>query len=214
MISISPFHIEYIPFAKTLGVMAACHKTGISIFPWMETFVRDLSALDKRKTHRFSELTDRFGSTYLSDIKNRYWVHLGGRALSTFHPIYEEKTVKQILVENPGSCADQLLDTSHFHVDLYKNYIPGLCSGLALEMDDIGKPILNEKYPLLHVLLESGISGLLELAQGFGYSIKQQGYISKCDLCTDIRRFLFSTNRFGKELMPQGFYYDTNFKSA
>ena len=206
LVSISPFHAEFIPFAKTLGVIDACKKTGIQIFPWKNTFTRDLLKLDIKTTHGLDALMDRFGPSYLSDIKNRYWVHMGGRALDTFRPLYEEKTVGQLLNDNPLPCAAELLDTSHFHVDLYKNYIPGLCSGLALDMDDIGRPVSDDKYPLLRLLLKKGISGLFDLAEGFGFSPARQGYLSKCDLCTEIRRFLFATDQFENELLPRGFY--------
>ena len=206
LVSISPFHVEFIPFSKTLGVIDACKKTGIHIFPWKNTFTRDLLKFDVKTTHGFGTLLGRFGSSYLSDINNRYWVHMGGRALNTFRRLYDEKSVKNILDENKSSCAGELLDTSHFHVDLYRNYIPGLCSGLALRLDDVGRPVSDKKYPLLHTLLEKGISGLFDLAEGMGFSPSRKGYLSKCDLCTDIRHFLFSTKQFENELLPEGFY--------
>lgn len=206
LVSISPFHAETIPFEKTLGVMAACKKTGIHVFPWMETFMADLAKLDRKKPHKMEAFTARFGSGYLADIPRRYWIHLGGRALDTFRPVYETKPLAQIISENPGSCAARLCDTSHFHVDLYGKYIPGLCAGLALDYEHIGKPLPKERYPLLTLLLEKGITGLFDMARVKGFSPDRPGYISKCDLCTDIRCFFALQNKFNTELLPRGFY--------
>ncbi|MCG8688455.1 MAG: radical SAM protein [Desulfobacterales bacterium] len=208
LISISPFHAAYIPFSKTLGVMAACEKTGIRILPWMDTFFRDLMSLDQDNTHGPDDMAEYFGPDWLEDVMQRYWIHMGGRALKTFRPIYTKKDAAQIVKENIDGCGNQLLDTSHFHVDLYKNYIPGLCSGLALEMNDIGQPLSKNKYPLFQLLLEKGISGLFGLASDSGFLPSDQGYISKCDLCTDIRKFFVSTDLYEKELQPKGFYTD------
>lgn len=33
LVSISPFHNAHIPFARTKGVMAACHQAGTNVFP-------------------------------------------------------------------------------------------------------------------------------------------------------------------------------------
>lgn len=206
LISISPFHLEYIPFARVLGVLKACEKTGVSVFPWMETFIPDFMALEKNKSHNMEALINRFGTSYLSGIRDRYWIHIGGRALDTFRPVSPGKPLEAILEQNPASCRAQLLDTSHFHVDLYKKYIPGLCSGLAMDLEDIGRPLSAEQYPLIRLLLERGVSGLFDLAQGLGFTPDRKEYLSPCDLCTDIRWFLSSNHQFEEELQPREFY--------
>lgn len=208
LISISPFHNEYIPFYMVKGVIESCKKTGINIFPWVNGFIKDLSEFDMNKTHSLKVFEEKFGKDYLLKVLNRYWIHMGGRALNTFRPILDQKTAQQIIEENSGGCAQELSDTSHFHIDLFGNYIPGLCSGLSIATKDLGKPLQENRYPIITTLVHSGIKGFYELAQKeFGYSPDRHGYINKCDLCTEIRTFIV-LNNFGDfdELRPKEFY--------
>jgi hypothetical protein len=112
------------------------------------------------------------------------------------------------LDKNPGSCRTELSETSHFHIDLFGNYIPGLCSGLAIFRGDLGKPLFPEKYPLLSALFQSGIRGLVQMAQQeFGYSPHRDDYINKCDVCNEIRTFLVKGDLIAApELQPAEFY--------
>jgi hypothetical protein len=173
-------------------------------------FVEDLSGFDPSRPHALVEYEERFGKDYLSGILRRYWIHLGGRALDTFRPVLRSQTLEHVLRDPAGSCARELGDTSHFHVDLFGNYIPGLCAGLAVACEDLGRPLAKETYPLLTRLFAKGIRGFYEMAAAdFGYRPSREGYVGKCDLCTDIRRFLVS-RRYDRssELSPEGFYQE------
>jgi hypothetical protein len=92
-------------------------------------------------------------------------------------------------------------------LDLFGNYIPGLCSGLAIHCDDLGNLIFPEKYPFLHMLFEKGITGLFDYVSS-RYDFKPpDGYMSKCDLCFDIRRYLVLDRGIAsRDLQPKGFY--------
>jgi len=208
LVSISPFHNEFIPFSKVTGVIEACNKSGVNVFPWVNAFIRDLSAFSAHKTHSLDVFEKRFGQDYLLRVLQRYWIHMGGRALNTFRPVLKQQPFQQIINESQTGCSRELADTSHFHIDLFGNFIPGLCSGLSISAKDLGRPLSQNKYPVITTLVHSGIKGIYKFAQEeFGYSPVRSGYINKCDLCTEIRAF-FVNNDFGgvSELRPKEFY--------
>ena len=96
---------------------------------------------------------------------------------------------------------------NHFHFDLFGNYIPGLCSGLAIHCDDLGHRISPEKYPILHTLYQEGIKGFYDCVTSEYRFESSEGYISKCNLCFDLRRYLVvSKGMNSRELQPKGIY--------
>ena len=99
-------------------------------------------------------------------------------------------------------------ETIHFHMDLFGNYIPGLCSGLAIRREDLGSPLKESSYPLLHRLVTGGIRGLYQWAQDrHDFQPGRTNYINKCDLCTEIRTHLAqNSDETFAELMPLEFY--------
>jgi hypothetical protein len=207
LVSISPFHNARIPFAKVRGVIEASRRTGLQVFPWVNAFVRDLDRLGADRPHAMAEFEAAFGPDYLKRIPERYWIHLGGRALKTFRTVLPSHGIETILERSPLSCARALSDTSHFHIDLYGHYIPGLCAGLAIAMEDLGRPLREGKYPLIDALAADGIRGLYALARDrCGFAPRQETYLNHCDLCTDIRSFLHGRRQGLNELAPAGFY--------
>ncbi len=206
LISISPFHNEFIPFNKVRSVIETCRSTGVQIFPWVEEFLQDLQRFDVMKPHSLEEYEEAFGRDYISDITSRYWISMRGRALKTYASRMEKTKLEDLLAQNPDGCAE-LTDTTHFHVDLFGNYIPGLCSGLLIECCDLGNELNEEKYPLLAILSRSGISGLYESAtKEYGFQPFAE-YVSKCELCQHIRGYLASKRRTaGADLGYEQFY--------
>jgi hypothetical protein len=210
LVSISPFHNEYIPLSRIQGVIETARQAGIGVFPWISDFIADLSQLDAARTHSLEEFEECFGRDYLKRLLQRYWIHMGGRALETYRPYLAEKSAQEICDENGSGCATELLDTRHFHLDLFGNYIPGLCSGLSIKREDLGKALPEERYPILTALFHEGICGIFKLAkEEYDYTPAQDRYINKCDLCTEIRT-LFVQNNFGSdaELNPKQFYLE------
>ena len=206
LVSISPFHNERIPLTKVKGVLAACRDASIGIFPWIAEFFNEVDAFDDDVSHGLSEYESRYGEDYLKKIPSRYWVHFGGRAASTFARVFDLSPVDDVLSRNTGPCRE-LVDVSHFHVDLYGNYVPGLCSGLAIRMRDLGKGLSDSDYPLITRLHAEGISGLLHHArESHGFTVRDR-YLNKCHLCLEIRKHLVenSADQY-PELAPLGFY--------
>jgi hypothetical protein len=113
LISISPFHNEHIPLQKVQGVIQACQKTGISIFPWVGEFLSDLSALDPSQPHSLEEYERHFGDGYIRHLPHRYWIAPGGRALETFASIPPPRPLAEIFKEGTGGC-HELADTRIF----------------------------------------------------------------------------------------------------
>ena len=110
--------------------------------------------------------------------------------------------------ESTATCYGELSNTGHFHIDLFGNYIPGLCSGLAIFRDDLGTSLSTERYPILTDLFHNGVQGLFEFAKkNFGFSPQRIRYINKCDLCTEIRTHLVINDyNESNELKPKEFY--------
>ncbi len=207
LVSISPFHNEYIPFYKTKGVIRACAKTGMGIFPWVEGFVSDLEKFDTGNTHDLSEFEEKLGPHYLEKIPGRYWITPRGRALYFLKPFLKELPLEEIIERNPRECRE-LYDTSHFHIDLYGNYIPGLCSGFSLPFTEISAPIDPERFPWLHTAITKGIRGIADFAgRELSFQPLSKHYVSKCELCQEIRYTAFIKYP-GKypDLAPPGFY--------
>ncbi len=215
LVSISPFHNEHIPAAKIKGALRAAEKAKVRVIPWVEDLWRDLSAFDPDRPHSLQEYREVFGRDYPLQVLRRYWVHFGGRALETFRPLLAGKEPERILAES-RDCSRDLLSTGHFHLDLYENYIPGLCAGLAIDVQDLGHPLTEEKYPLLSILFREGVKGLYQLAERqWGYSPQKESYLNACDLCTEIRGFLVCSGySASRELQPGEFYLPQNMAAA
>jgi hypothetical protein len=206
LVSISPFHNEHIPFYKIKGVMEACYVTGISIFPWIAAFIPDISVFDETTTHALEEYQAYFGDHYLENLPRRYWISPGGRALETFGELPQKKSLSKLQSER-SECME-LADVSHFHIDLYGNYIPGSCSGLSVRREDLGTVLDQHEYPIISRLYSRGIGGFVSYAKKqYGFSASRTEYASKCALCHEIRRFLvIDKGVTSKELQPVGHY--------
>jgi organic radical activating enzyme len=207
LVSISPFHNERIPFYKVKGVMAACRETGISVFPWVADFIPDLSTFDEQRPHSLEEYQELFGQDYIQQLPHRYWISPGGRALETFGGFSERKSPARLTDEGSRGCSE-LAGVSHFHMDLYGNYIPGLCAGLSIRREHLGAPLDAEEYPIISRLYTEGVGALLAYAaERYAFQASKPTYASKCELCYEIRQFLVVDKGVdSKELQPRGHY--------
>ena len=204
LISISPFHAEYIPLAKTKGLIRACRATGMEVFPWIPEFLDVVGRLDETERHALVEYADVLGPRYLEEMVRAYHLTPGGRALALYKSISEPRPLAAILAEGAAGCA-RLTSTSHFHIDNYGNYILGLCTGLAIARDDLDAPLDPRTYPVLTRLYHEGAAGLFAWAADKHEFEPASEYVSPCALCADIRGHLARRNA-SAELAPREFY--------
>ena len=122
LVSISPFHNEYIPFKKLKGVVAAAHHCGMNLFPWIEDFYGDIDQFDDAKPHPLTEYAAHFGQSYVDALPSRYRLTRKGRALKTFAHLMPQIPIETILGKS-APCRE-LDENWHFHVDCHGNYIP------------------------------------------------------------------------------------------
>ncbi|MCW4038821.1 MAG: radical SAM protein, partial [Candidatus Bathyarchaeota archaeon] len=97
----------------------------------------------------------------------------------------------------------------HIHIDNYGNYMSGYCGGLSLgdaERLATTRHIDLEDKPVLAALV-TDIKALHELAvEDFDYKELEEGYVSKCHLCVDIRKHIARQTEAFTELRPREFY--------
>jgi len=86
-------------------------------------------------------------------------------------------------------------------------YCGGISLGDARDLNSICSGINLDELPILNALLYD-LERLYELSvKEFGYKERQEGYISKCHLCLDIRKHIArQTDKFN-ELRPREFYF-------
>lgn len=208
LISLSPFHNEFIPFYKVKGAIDICKQEGVSVLLWKENFYNEIDFFEDRKTHSLEEYCQVYGDDYLDTIPDRYRVSHGGRALETFGKLRQGLTVHSIIRQTMQGCPD-LAAVDHFHFDCYGNYIPGLCAGLSIQIENLGSLIDIHKYPIINCLHSKGIGGLLWYAmEEYGFEASKPFYSSKCELCNEIRKFLVTKAKIcSPELQPTLYYY-------
>jgi hypothetical protein len=206
-ISTSPFHNEFTPFVKVKNLINACNEIGIQINKGMWDLVGDIEHFDDQKAHTLEEYTAAYGEEYLLWLAQKYKVVPVGRALEFFTSIQHGVPLQKLLSNNRGGCIE-ISDTHHFHIDLFGNYIPGLCAGLSIRMEDLGKPLDRKNYPIISRLHHEGINGLLDYIRDvYGFEARKPAYISKCELCFEIREFLVKEEKIlSHEIRPYEHY--------
>jgi hypothetical protein len=161
--------------------------------------------MDEDTTHSLEEYMQTYGQKYLEKIPSRYWVHFGGRAIQTFKEVFPLQKLGDIT--RKAQPCHELANTSHFHIDLFGHYIPGLCSGFAIQAADLGSPLDETRYPIMNMLYKHGIKQFLDNAiKNYEFSPANE-YLSKCHLCFEIRRWMIKkAGLLSHELQPDTYY--------
>jgi hypothetical protein len=207
MVSVNPFYAEYVPFSDT----ERCIRISQEVFdpPNVIVYQMEYYRQFKRLGIRDTLLIEDYRRLAARDpgFSGRVEMFFMGRAITQLQDIFPMYPAPMFF---QGSCQPPFLRDWHNHFDNYGNYMPGFCGGLSLgnwfELDQLlAEGIELDDYPILHYLIRGDMRGLFEFAQGFGYQEDEQGYLSRCHLCTDIRKFLLSKQDFA-ELRPVEFY--------
>lgn len=204
LISVNPFYLEYVPFQRTERGIRIAH----------EIFAENVMVYQLEYYFRFKKLgvlgrisVEDYINAEREDLGANVELFLMGRAaykLKQFYPKYPP----DYFFNHP--CILPFLRNWHNHFDNYGNYMPGYCGGISLGNWKNLNKLLEEginlnRYPILGFLINQDFEGLFRFAKDFGYQESSEGYISKCDLCVDIRKHLLAKQEF-EELSPKDYY--------
>ena len=209
LISVNPFYLEYVPFERTerairIGLDVFGHNVAVYQLEYYRRF-KEWKIEGKVAFEDYLKLERR------EDVVRNVEFFMMGRAayglerkLKGFFPRYPAA----LLFGEP--CMPSFLRNWHNHFDNYGNYIPGYCGGISYgdwrDLDTLLKSeIGREERPVLSLLMKEDVGGLFQFAQESGYEELDEGYFSKCHLCTDIRKHLVTKEEF-EELQPREFY--------
>ena len=197
-ISIDPYHAEYVPYANPLRLAEVCQKVGFGFFLWQQRFVNMLRNTDPHTAHTRAALEKTVGKNYVSDTASAYGIRFGGRAVQIEMENATCKPVDELLKGGTGKRCDGLVDTGHFHVDMYNRFIPPGCTGFVIPMEDVVRGIPDGKYPVFEASYTGGTAALYELAKAEGFIADAAGYATRCQLCFFMRKYLSETGKFAE----------------
>ncbi len=209
LVSVSPYHNERIPLRHTLNCLeAAVDVFGEDgVFPWLSHFIPMLMRLDPDVPHPLSEF---LAANNLADdprqLLGLFPLTPGGRVAEGLGEFFVKQPAEAF---QGGHCLDILTGVDHFHIDPEGNVFTGHCPGIiSARVPDIHHDKTLEEDPVFVSLAFGGPYALLRVAEErWGFVRDAEGYVSPCDLCFQVRRYLWRNNPGGwGELGPGGFY--------
>ena len=201
LISLDPFHNEFVPYEKIKDLLRYCRKTGMQTFVWQSQFERIVSQFDASKTHALSEYKSKYGDNFITAIMNSYGVGINGRAIKLADMVYEKNPAEYYLQKN-NSC--NIMSTHHFHVDVYDNFVPPGCIGFQANINDL-EDLPADKYANYLSVAEGGLTMLYNRAVSIGFKPKKDGYSHRCALCFDVKKYILKTEN-PADIGPSDFF--------
>ncbi|MFX1573488.1 MAG: hypothetical protein ACFFB0_12115 [Promethearchaeota archaeon] len=207
LISVNPFILEFVPFEYTkraIRISLEIFRENLMIYQlyYFGQF-RELNFKGRLPIEKYIEFVS------IEDLKRRVEMLMMGRAAYSLENLHKKFPIEHFLNEN---CKIELVRNWHCHFDNYGNYMPGYCGGISWgnirNLDSLfNEGIDLDEYPILKALILRTIKDLYIFSiDHFNYEKLNDGYVSKCHVCFDIRRAIVSkTNEF-KELSPLEFY--------
>lgn len=203
MVSADPFHIEFVPLERPLGLCSLLDEYGFEYFIWQQRFLKRLMALDISKTHSKDELMAVLGDDYIVETAAEYGLGINGRALAFAKKMYPLRSFEHFATDEK---CPSLTNAHHCHIDLYGNAVPSRCTGIcALAEDYLSQSISEEKYPVLSRLVDGGTARLYEYAKEKGFIPDKKGYATRCAFCFAMREYLERTHK-SSDISDSDFY--------
>jgi hypothetical protein len=205
MISVNPYYTEYVPFERTDRCVRISQDVfGQNVMIYQMEYYLMFKRLRITATLSIDEYLKLAREELISD---RVELFLMGRAAEELKGLYPRYPSERFF-NTP--CQPEFLRSWHNHFDNYGNFMPGYCGGISLgswfELDRLLiEGIDMEQRPVLKYLVKEDMKGLLDFAENMGYQEPGEGYVSKCHLCLDIRKYLAFTGDYD-ELKPREFY--------
>jgi len=206
LISVNPFILEQLPFERTERAARISREIfRENVILYQEFFYSQFRKLNIKGALPFKEYVQKID---LSDLYENVELLPMGRATYMLSHLYRKYPAKQFFSE---SCREELTRGWHVHVDNYCNYMTGYCGGISLgdgrDIDSIGQGIDLDQRPILNAL-STDLKRLFEFGvEEFDYKEREEGYISKCHLCVDVRKHIVQKTDEFEELRPREFYY-------
>jgi len=216
LISVDPFHNEFVPYAKIKNLLKCCRENGMGTFLWQSRFERIVRQTDENKTHSLSEYENIFGRDFIKSVSESYGLGYNGRALRILEKITKDKQpCEYFLKDNQNQCKDRITSLHHFHVDIDGNLIPPSCNGFRANIFDLcGGGLDREKYIYFTSVINGGLELLFREAEALGFVPDEEGYASKCALCFDIKKYICGniaakTGTGPVDIGPAGFFEES-----
>lgn len=137
----------------------------------------------------------------------RHRERMQGRAAMELTTYLTKKNYNEI-AEN--ICGSGLLGAAHVHIDGAGRIFIGTCIGIIAgqiskgpikDLDQFWKEFDIHNHPVLSILVKLGPAGLVQVARQAGFE-PHYGYVDKCQLCFEVRRFLFEKKWYNGLLGP------------
>jgi hypothetical protein len=206
LVSVSMFHNEFVPFRRTRTCVETAREVfGSHVILYFQHMYDMLSQMPDDGTHSLEEFCEWAKIPANSDmVPGSYQVIPGGRAVTALRSCYTPHPAENF---RQKTCRSELLSTMHFHIDHNGDLFTGLCAGIAAaNVENLHPDITGDTHPVFCRLCEHGPYGLMEMAaEHHAFEPRGDGYVSKCDLCLDVRACLHETGEY-PELRPAGFY--------
>jgi MoaA/NifB/PqqE/SkfB family radical SAM enzyme len=209
LISVNPFTVESIPFERIDRAVRIGDKFfGSNLIVYQNFY---LSLFREMKLKGKLSFEDFLKKIELQNFYNHIELLPMGRTPYRLGDLFQKYPAKSYLTQN---CYSEMTRNWHTHIDNYCNYIPGFCAGISLgdfrEYDSLfssGVDLKNK--PVINALI-TNLAELIDLGKQFGFKENSDGYISKCHLCTEIRKHIISRTSEFDELSPVQFYKNIN----